>query len=66
LHYDFWFFASLKKYLIGSHFTHNKEVHADTGKLFRGQPEEFYSDGFEKFIARIISKEWETTWKNEV
>jgi len=57
---------SLKKHLTGSHFTHNKEVQADREKLFRGQPEEFYSDGFVKFIERIRSKQWETTQKNEV
>jgi hypothetical protein len=49
-----------------NYFTHNKEVQADTGKLFRGQPEEFYSDGFENFFECITSKEWETTWKNDV
>jgi hypothetical protein len=55
------FLRSLKK-----HLTHNKEVQDDTGKQFRGQPEEFYSNGFEKFIESITSKEWEITWKNEV
>jgi hypothetical protein len=60
------FFASLKKHLKGSNFTHNKAVQADTDKLFQRQPEEFYSDGFEKFIECITSKEWETTWKNKV
>ena len=57
-HSDFRFFAHLKKHLTGSHFTHNKQVQADTGKLFQGQSEEFYSDGFAKFIERITSKEW--------
>jgi len=48
-HYDFGFFCVLSKnHLTGSHFTHNKEVQADTEKLFRGQPEELYCDGFEK------------------
>jgi hypothetical protein len=40
-HCDFWiFFASLKKHLKGSHFTHNKAFQPDTEKLFQGQPEE--------------------------
>jgi hypothetical protein len=42
----------LKKHIKGIHFVCDKEVKADTGKWFEEQPEEFYTDGLEKFVQR--------------
>ena len=49
---DFWLFAALKKPLKGIHVTCDEEVQVVTGKLFLGQPQEFYTDGFEKLVQR--------------
>jgi hypothetical protein len=45
----FWLFAALTEHLKGIHFT-CAEVEDATGKWFREQPEEFYSDGFETLV----------------
>jgi hypothetical protein len=49
---DFWLFAALKKPLKGIHVTFDEEVQAVTGKWFREQPQETYTDGFEKLVQR--------------
>jgi len=49
---DVWLFGTLKKHLRGIHFTSDEEVQAATIKWFREQPEQFYSDGFQKLIER--------------
>ena len=57
---DFWLFVALKKPLKGMHVTFDEEVQAVTGKWFREQPQEFYTDGFEKLVQswrRFIERE---------
>jgi hypothetical protein len=49
---DFWLFAALKKPLKGIHVTRDEEVQAVTGKWFQEEPQEFYTDGFEKLFQR--------------
>jgi hypothetical protein len=47
---DFWLFVALTKHLKGIHFTHDAEVQAAMGKWFQEEPEEFYTDRFEKIV----------------
>jgi len=49
---DFWLFAALTNTLTGIHVASDEEVQAVTGKWLREQPQEFYTDGFEKLVQR--------------
>lgn len=45
---NFWLFVALMKHLKEIHFTHDAKVQADIRKWFQEEPQEFYSDRFEK------------------
>jgi len=45
---DFWLFVALMKHLKGTDFTRDVKVQAAMGKWFQEEPEELYSDRFEK------------------
>jgi hypothetical protein len=49
---DFWLFAALTKHLRGIHIMCYEEVQFATRKWFREQSQDFYTDGFEKFIQQ--------------
>jgi hypothetical protein len=65
---DFWSFAALKKPLKGIHVTCDEEVQAVTGKYFREQPQEFYTDGFKNLFSAggVVPNEGDNSWKSVV
>jgi hypothetical protein len=47
---DLWLFVALMKHLKGIHFIRDAEEQAVMGKWFQEEPDEFYSDRFEKLV----------------
>lgn len=51
------------KHLKGINFTRDAEVQAAMGKWFQEEPEEFYSNRFEKLVQRWqFGIEWEADY----